>query len=89
MTDTDEDLAAHLSATTTDGQARAMALAAARHAGRDPAGIVTYQSAGRLLVIGSAAAIRDATAALAGHAGLSCTGLLLDDAGEAPVVTRR
>jgi ferredoxin len=87
MTDTDEDLAAHLSATTTNGQARAMALAAARHAGRDPAGIVTYHSAGRLLVIGSAAAIRDATAALAGHAGLSCTGLLLDDAGEAPVVT--
>lgn len=87
MTATDAGLAAHLSGSTADGQARSVALAAASHAARHPAGIVAYQSAGRLLLIGSEAAIREATTALASHPALSCTGLVLDAAGEAPVLT--
>ena len=87
MTGSDRDTAASLSATTPDGQARAAALAAARHAGRHPAGIVSYQSAGRLLVVGSEAAIRGVKAALDNHTGISCTGLVTEAGDKPPVVT--
>ncbi|MGB5474304.1 MAG: 4Fe-4S binding protein [Gammaproteobacteria bacterium] len=87
MTVSDQAATASLSASTPDGQARAAALAAASHAGRQPAGIVSYQSAGRLLVIGSAAAIREVTPALDTQAGISYSGLITDAGDGLPVVT--
>jgi len=87
MTGSDHDAAAGLSARTPDGQARVAALAAARHGGRHPAGIVSYQSAGGLLVVGSAPAIREVKTALDNQAGIRCTGLVTDAADRLPVVT--
>ncbi|HUT42526.1 MAG TPA: 4Fe-4S binding protein [Gammaproteobacteria bacterium] len=87
MTESDQAATASLSAITSDGQARAAALVAASHADRHPAGIVSYQSAGRLLVIGSAAAIREVTAVLDKQAGISCCGLITDAGDGLPVVT--
>lgn len=74
MTSPDLELATCLSMQTSDGQARAAALTAAGNTGREPAGIVTYRSAGRLLVIGSSETIGKVTAALGSHANISCTG---------------
>ena len=87
MSTSDPASAAGLSATTPDGQAREAALAAASHAGRHPAGIVSYRSAGRLLVIGSVPAIQQVKTALEHHAGISCTGLVSDAADKRPVVS--
>jgi len=87
MTQGEQDTAAGLSAGTPDGQARAAALAAAGHAGRDPAGIVSYRSAGRLLVIGSAPAVREVETALHDHAGISCAGLVREAGDGLPVVS--
>ena len=87
MTEDDHDPAAGFSASTPDGQARAAALAAASHTGRHPVGIVSYQSAGRLLVVGSAPAIREVKTALDNHTGISCTGLVPDAGDKPPVVT--
>jgi len=63
-----------LPARTTNGQARAAALSAAGNTGREPAGIVAYQSTGRLLVVGTDDAIGQVTAALGKHTNISCTG---------------
>jgi len=87
MTVSDHDAADSLPAGTPDGQARVAALAAARHADRQPAGIVSYRSAGRLLVVGSAAAIQEIKTALDSRAGISCTGLVTDVAESLPAVT--
>jgi ferredoxin len=87
MSASDQESAAGLSATTPAGQARAAALAAARHAVRQPAGIVSYRSAGRLLVVGSAPAVREVETALRQHAGISCTGLVREAGDSLPVVS--
>lgn len=76
-----------LSGSTPDGRARAAAMQAAGLAGRQPAGIVAYQSAGRLLVLGSEAAIADVTATLAGHADISVTGHVPHAADGAPALS--
>jgi len=73
----ERDIASCLPRSTPAGGARAAALQAASKAQFEPAGIVTYQSTGRLLVVGSEAAIREVTRALAGHAGITCTGLVI------------
>jgi ferredoxin len=86
MTDIHRQPAMQLSGSTPDGRARAAAMQAAGLAERQPAGIVAYQSAGRLLVLGSEAAIADVTAALAGYADISVTGHVPHDADEAPVL---
>jgi Fe-S-cluster-containing hydrogenase component 2 len=87
MTEQRPDTATGLSTGTPNGQARAVALTAARQAGRHPTGIVSYQSAGRLLLVGSAAAIREARTVLDNHAGISCTGLVTDATDTPPEVT--
>jgi ferredoxin len=87
MTEDDQDTAAGLSASTADGQARAAALAAVSHTGSHPVGIVSYQSAGRLLVVGSAPVFREVKAALDNHTGISCTGLVPNTGDKPPVVT--
>jgi ferredoxin len=86
MSDTELTAVNHLPVTTVNGQARAAALSAARATSREPTGIVAYGSAGRLLVIGSDAAIGQVTAALGKHANISCTGLVSDTTG-APVLS--
>ena len=87
MTDIHRQPAMQLSGSTPDGRARAAAMQAAGLAERQPAGIVAYQSAGRLLVLGSEAAIADVTAALAGYTDISVTGHVPHDADEAPVLS--
>jgi ferredoxin len=87
MTASEQEPASGLPASSPDGQARAAALAAASHADREPAGIVTYRSAGRLLVIGSATAVREVRTALKPHTGISCSGLLRDAGESLPVVS--
>jgi ferredoxin len=67
MNDSEFFAANNLPATTQDGQARVAALTAAAAVDREPAGIVSYHSGGRLLVIGSRDAIGKVTAALAAH----------------------
>jgi len=74
MPDIEPTAANHLPDTTLNGQARAAALSAASASGREPAGIVAYRSAGRLLVIGSDDAVRQVTSALGNQAGINCTG---------------
>ncbi len=74
MTEPEPTVALDLPATTPNGAARAAALAAARACDREPTGSISYQSAGRVLVIGTEAAVQEATVALAGHADLRCTG---------------
>ena len=76
MTTPVTELTTSLSMKTTDGQARAAALTAAGTVDREPAGIVSYRSGGRLLVIGNDDAIGKVTAALAGHKNISCSGLV-------------
>ncbi len=83
MFDTDSTAAIDLPAATLNGRARAAALVAAGATAREPAGIVGYRSAGRLLVIGSATAIADTQAALGKFTEITCTGLV-DGAVEAP-----
>jgi ferredoxin len=87
MTDNHQEPAMPLSDSTPDGRARAAAMQAASLAGRQPAGIVAYQSTGRLLVLGSEAAIADVTAALAGHADIHVTGHLPHAVDGAPVLS--
>jgi ferredoxin len=87
MTATDTELVAQLGGNTADGEARAAALAAADNVARHPAAIIAYQSAGRLLVIGSEAAIREVTPVLASHPALSCRSLVLDGAAETPALS--
>lgn len=86
MSDTESTAAHHLPATTLNGQARAAALSAASATSREPTGIVAYGSTGRLLVIGSNAAIGQVTAVLGSHANISCTGLV-SDTNDAPVLS--
>ena len=74
----ESELLTCLSQQTLDGQARAAALTAASHTDFEPAGIVAYRSAGRLLVIGNRDAIAEVTAALADHAHIHCTGHVSD-----------
>jgi ferredoxin len=81
---TDSQLQVHLGEATPDGRARAAALQVSNAAGWQPTGVVTYQSAGRLLVTGSEAAVDNAMAALAGQAGISVTALVPGDADERP-----
>jgi ferredoxin len=71
MPETESTVALDLPATTLNGTARAAALAAASACDREPTGSVAYQSAGRVLVIGTEAAIQEMTAVLAD---LRCTG---------------
>jgi len=71
----DRAIAAHLPRNTPAGKARAAALQAACKTQSEPAGIVTYQSTGRLLVIGSKASVREVRHALAGYPGITCSGL--------------
>ena len=80
MTGTQPEPAAQLSMQTANGVARAAALSVTVNTEVEPVGIVAYQSAGRLLVVGSVDAIASATAALAGHANISCTGLASESA---------
>ena len=87
MTSPGSELAASLPALTANGLARAAALAASRDTGREPAGIVAYQSAGRLLLIGTQAAIKAATAALGSHANISATGLVSGNGSAAPLLS--
>jgi ferredoxin len=87
MTASDQEPVSGLPATSPDGQARAAALTAASQAGREPAGIVSYRSAGRLLIIGSDTAVREVKDVLQQHDGLSCTGLVRDDGESLPVVS--
>ncbi|MGB5606362.1 MAG: hypothetical protein WBN51_07550, partial [Gammaproteobacteria bacterium] len=86
MTIPEPELAACLPSITANGQARVAALSAASHTDREPAGIVAYQSAGRLLVIGTDESIVHVTAALRKHANISCTGHTSGSA-EAPVLS--
>jgi len=74
MTAPDPELATCLSIQTTDGRARVAALTAASNTDREPAGIVTYRSVGRLLVIGTSEAIGEVRAALEAHDNITCTG---------------
>jgi ferredoxin len=74
MTTPEPELAACLTTGTTNGRARAAALGMAGDTGREPAGIVAYHSAGRLLVIGTEEAIGHVTASLGQHANIRCTG---------------
>ena len=74
MSDNEFTAANDLPATTEDGQARAAALTAAAAVDREPAGIVSYHSGGRLLVIGTREAIGKVSAALAAHTSITCTG---------------
>jgi len=76
MSDREFTAANDLSVTTLNGKARVAALIAADATDREPAGIVSYRSAGRLLVIGTAEVIGEVTAALAAHTNISCTGLV-------------
>ena len=80
MTGTQPEPAAQLLMQTANGVARAAALSVTVNTEVEPVGIVAYQSAGRLLVVGSVDAIASATAALAGHANISCTGLASESA---------
>ncbi|UCC55792.1 MAG: 4Fe-4S binding protein [Gammaproteobacteria bacterium] len=74
MTTPESELATCLPAGTINGKARATALAVAGDTEREPAGIVAYQSAGRLLVVGTEEAIGQVTAALDTFANIYCTG---------------
>jgi ferredoxin len=85
MSDTELTAAYDLPVTTLDGQARAAALSAAGKSGREPAAIVAYESAGRLLVVGTDDAIGQVTAALGKHANIRCTGHVCGTA--APVLS--
>ena len=67
-----------------NGKARAAALSVSRAAVAEPVGKVSYQSAGKLLVIGTEAAIEAATAALGSFAHIRATGLVADHETEAP-----
>lgn len=87
MPDTESTAATDLPATTRNGAARAAALSAASNTGREPAGIVAYQSAGRLLVVGTDDAIGQITAALGGHANISTTGRVTGNGSETPRLT--
>jgi ferredoxin len=86
MSDTESTAVNALPVTTRNGQARAAALSAASASGCEPAGSVVYRSAGRLLVIGSAAAIRQTAAVLDSAAGISCTGLV-NNTNDTPVLS--
>lgn len=86
MSDTESTATNNLPVTTLNGQARAAALSAASTSSREPAGSVAYRSAGRLLVIGSDAAIGQVSAALGSHANISCTGLVRET-NDAPVLS--
>ena len=59
-----------------NGKARAAALAVAGAAVAEPTGKIAYQSAGRLLVIGTETAIEATSAALRRFANISTTGLV-------------
>jgi ferredoxin len=86
MTTPEAELAAGLSMRTANGVARAAALTAAGNTGREPAGLVAFQSAGRLLLVGTDDAIGQATAVLGNHANISCTGYVTGTAA-APVLS--
>ena len=87
MTNPGAQSAYTLSGHTADGKARATAMQAAGDVSRRPAGIVSYNSAGRLLVIGNEAALENAGAMLDAHAGIRIAGMVRTDAGPAPVVS--
>ena len=86
MKESERDIAACLSRSTPAGVARDAALQAASKAQREPAGIVTYRSAGRLLVIGSEIATREVAQALAGQASVTCTVLVTGAGDVAPAL---
>ena len=67
-----------------NGKARAAALSVSCAAVAEPVGKVSYQSAGKLLVIGTETAIEAATAALGSFANIRATGLVADHGTEAP-----
>ena len=70
-----------------NGQARAAALAVARAAVAEPVGKISYQSAGKLLVIGTETTIETALAALGSFENISTTGLVTGNGAAAPVLS--
>jgi len=70
-----------------NSQARAAALAVARAAVAEPVGKISYQSAGKLLVIGTETAIETALAALGNFTNISTTGLVTGNGSAAPLLS--
>ncbi|MEN8205138.1 MAG: 4Fe-4S binding protein [Pseudomonadota bacterium] len=70
-----------------NGKARTAALAVSRAAVAEPVGKVAYQSAGKLLVIGTETAIEAATAVLGSFDNISATGLVTANGAGAPLLT--
>ena len=87
MTDIQTPPGLPLPDSTPDGRARAIAMQAASQAQCEPTGIVAYQSAGNLLVVGSDEGIDNARESLAGYDGISVTGLVRNAGDPAPLLS--
>ena len=70
------DLLSRLSSATGNGRARSTACAAAASTECQPVAAVSYQSAGRLLIVGAEAGALAAAERLKGHSNLRCTVLV-------------
>ena len=78
------DLVSRLCMDTANGKARSFALAASATQAPEPAGIISYQSSGRLLVVGAKAAVDAALKLLGADTDICTTVLVTGNGSEVP-----